>query len=565
MFKYMDDAERIELSHHLADYLIDQGIATAEQINRNQNFSCPSVSHNDDTPSAHYYEDEKCPQVYCFGCGGAWNIFTLVGEREGLTSFRDQIERVRELYARERSADREETQPRRITPKEPKRREMSEQEKEAAEKYIRQCQADIGKTSYWKKRGFTEDFVRESGLGYDVDERRLVIPTDKGYTARAVMDNAPLRYKNPRGIPVSLLGAEELQKEGTVFVVEGAIDALALRQAGLRSIGLNGVSNARHLARLAKDNGAAAHVVVTLDGDEAGHKAGIKLAQALKEAGVSSELRLDAWGEHKDPGEWLEKKGAEALRQRVAETLAKENDLPAAEKEAEDEKLYKDMVERLKKKRPEHLTEDLMTYWNAVTDELRNTMISLQASRNMCKVLNLWSVAIERASKEFGIEEKDLSVIRRDLSELQKESKKNVEKWNLIAKTTMKLEEFTSSMINAVVKKREQNPLFKLPEVQHAITVEEAFKEPPKKKPEVIYFAMLRQMAMEKQGIMASEADTVIIERLKARNRDKMEIVKCLACSPTLRNLPEGRKMDWSRKMTDKVLVGQEEKRGNAR
>ena len=78
--KFLDEDEKRELRSHLKEYLVESGLARPEQIERGQNFSCPGMDHNDDSPSAHYYDDPNCPHVYCFGCGESWDLFKLIAD-----------------------------------------------------------------------------------------------------------------------------------------------------------------------------------------------------------------------------------------------------------------------------------------------------------------------------------------------------------------------------------------------------------------------------------------------------------------------------------------------------
>ena len=59
-----------------------------------RSFRCPSPSHDDRDPSAHYYENDH--SVHCFGCGKTWDVFTLVGELDGIQNFADQAKAVAE-------------------------------------------------------------------------------------------------------------------------------------------------------------------------------------------------------------------------------------------------------------------------------------------------------------------------------------------------------------------------------------------------------------------------------------------------------------------------------------
>lgn len=60
--------------------------------NLTKSFKCPAPDHDDQRPSAHYYE--KSHTVHCFGCNRTWDVFQLIGLAEGLRSFPEQVQAV---------------------------------------------------------------------------------------------------------------------------------------------------------------------------------------------------------------------------------------------------------------------------------------------------------------------------------------------------------------------------------------------------------------------------------------------------------------------------------------
>lgn len=537
--RFLDEDEKRELRSHLKEYLVESGIATVEQISRGQNFSCPGIDHNDDSPSAHYYDDPKCPHVYCFGCGDSWELFKLIGEREGKFTFEEQVERARELYGRERSDNRPipvvrlqqtvESGP------------VTEQEKEKLREFVRESQKHLEETDYFLRRGFSLEFAREQGMGYSPERHRLIIPTDEGYVARTVLpyDNIP-RYLNSKGANVSLAGKAALEQDKPVFVVEGIFDALAVRQAGYEAISLNSTSNTKLLLEAVEKSEKKPELVIALDNDKTGRKTAMELKAQLDEIlGVKSRLVLDSWGEYKDAGEWLEKAGNDALKDRLGAVMEMDSDRLEA---AQDEETYAMMYHRLQENKPAHATDDLLEYWESVINEMRDTVIQLHKAEKQCKVLKLWSVAIEKAAGEFDIEAEKMNPLREKLSEIENLAEKDLKDWQYIMKSMEKLDFFSNNLIDAIVEIREKNPLFKLPEVQHAMEAEEALREPPKQKPETIYYALLKEAAENNTGILDYEADRLIAERLRDSRKGEKEIALCLSHSPALRNVPEGKR-----------------------
>jgi len=110
----------------------------------------------------------------------------------------------------------------------------------------------------------------------------------------------------------------EIRKSGTVYVAEGYMDVIALHRAGIHNaVGLCGTAftdgQAGQLA------GFARTAVLVLDSDEAGLKAADKSIVTCRRNGLACRLAAPQKGEGtdgqpKDPGEILQKFGAEALK-----------------------------------------------------------------------------------------------------------------------------------------------------------------------------------------------------------------------------------------------------------
>ena len=536
--KYIDEQEKMELGRHLADYLIECGCATPEALARGKNFCCPDPVHGDDSPSAHYYDKgpNTCPVVYCFGCGNTWDLFKLIGARENLPDFSQQVERARELYgSRERSAD---TRP--IDYSQPRKRqtvraEVTAEDKARIRQYKLNCQQNILQTDFWRKRGFTEDFVKARGLGYDVREKRLIIPTDTAYVARATQPDERIRYKNPKGISVSLTGSEKLKERDKVFVVEGALDALAIEQSGGKAIALNSVSNANLLVSLAKDS--PAEFLVTLDNDEAGLKTGKELAEKLAGMGRSVTLVPKAWEPCKDPGEWLEIGGREVLERRLQDITKPQTEEKTEAQE--DKETYQQLYERLLEHKPEHARSDLIEYWQRVTGEIRNAVTRLHEAQQFCQALDLWTLAIGQAAKEFDFKTEELAPVREVLKELGKNAQQEADDWNTIFDIMTKLDDFTRDLIEKAVEVRKANPLLGLPKVQHAGSLDEALVKLEPEHFEDVYYAAVKEACRKQAGIGIYEADKAMIPLLKEKGVGNVHIAGIMANSPRLEHLDQ--------------------------
>lgn len=550
--RYADEVEKRELRAHLAEYLVQAGMAKAEEIERGKLFPCPDPGHNDDDPSARYYEGPDQPHVYCFGCRGCWDLFQVIGMNENLPDFEQQIERARQLYGSERTTDNQAVYVPKIRHEQAIPKPPTAEEIQAVKDYITECQQNLHKTNYYQKRGLTDAFARQAGLGYDPKTYRLIIPTDNAYVARTVLPYENVRrYDNRKNFPISLTGGEAIHHANNVFVVEGAFDALSIRQAGAQAISLNSISNAKKLVNLVKAEGSEAHFIVALDNDEAGLRAGKDLGHDLQEAGAQAKIIHEAWGTHKDAGEYLQQEGNKALKDRLKQ-MAEMNREDYAEIK-QDNETYDQMYHRLKEQKPEHAAKDLLEYWGKVIMELRETSLQIHRAEKQCQVLKLWQTAVEMAAKEFNIKGEEVELIKDKLQTLAAQTQNDVKTWQGIYESMTLLDEYSNNLIETVMVLREENPLFKLPEVQHAMDAEDALKEPPKQKPDIIYYALLKAAAMSRTGLLPNEADQIIVQQLQERKKGLSEITKCLLNSPCLKNAPEEKRQHMAETMVKNI------------
>ncbi|MCR5084304.1 MAG: toprim domain-containing protein [Succinivibrionaceae bacterium] len=85
------EQEKQQLKARIADYLRDE-----LEVNPNSAFRCLNPEHEDRHPSMSLNRGNNT--VHCFSCGATYDIFALIGIKEGLASFPDQLRRARELY-----------------------------------------------------------------------------------------------------------------------------------------------------------------------------------------------------------------------------------------------------------------------------------------------------------------------------------------------------------------------------------------------------------------------------------------------------------------------------------
>jgi DNA primase len=355
---------------------------TSEYVGR-----CPF--HDERTPSFGVNPLEKV--YYCFGCQASGDVFTFVMETEGL-DFTGALEALANRFGVELQTEQED-------PQAASRRQRRERlhsllgraatyyarylwearEAEPARQYLtarglreetlRAFRVGYG-PSAWdriltasRRAGFRDEELLTVGLAqrsqnrpgqiYDRFRERIMFPaTDArgnviGFGARAMRENQRPKYLNTAEGELYhkrrvLFGLDRARapaaKTGSVILVEGYTDVLALHQAGLpHAVGIMGTAlteeQISELERVAKV------LVLCLDADAAGHEASLKAAKLTDDRNL--ELRVVPLPTGADPAELIERAGADALRERVdasvpfvafhVERILERNDLGSAE------------------------------------------------------------------------------------------------------------------------------------------------------------------------------------------------------------------------------------------
>lgn len=167
---------------------------------------------------------------------------------------------------------------------------------------------------YWTSR-FTEEACRTYRLGWDGTRGKPCYPIRDisgqplGVVHRNVDDPEGPKYKYPRGVSTSrlLFGLRELDDVRRLFIVEGAMDVVAVREAGHDAVGTYGSRLYPEQLReiVALHPGA---VILAYDMDSAGHLGAKEARWALQDEGIL--VRRPWWNaRYKDLGEMpLEKR-----------------------------------------------------------------------------------------------------------------------------------------------------------------------------------------------------------------------------------------------------------------
>jgi DNA primase len=327
---------------------------------------CPF--HDERTPSFGIDPTQKV--YYCFGCQASGDLFTFVQETEGV-DFKGALELLAERYGVE--LQREEEDPREAERRRRRERLLELLDRTTAyyERYLWESGEAARAREYLSGRGLGEEILREFRVGYapsawdrvltasrrggfseqelyatglaqrskengrpyDRFRSRIMFPlTDTrgkvlGFGARAMREEQRPKYLNTSDNDVyhkglHLYGADlaraHAARAGQVIVCEGYTDTIALHQADMRNaVGLMGTAlTGEQVGELAR---MAATVLLALDADTAGQEAMLRASSLAAKRKL--ELRVVSLPPGADPADLVQRKGPEAVRAMVGESV----------------------------------------------------------------------------------------------------------------------------------------------------------------------------------------------------------------------------------------------------
>ncbi len=334
---------------------------------------CPF--HQEKTAS--FKVDPAAQLFHCFGCGEGGNVFTFVMKVEHL-EFPEAVGLLADRIGYELRYDTNNA------PESSKKNRILEVNRFASMFYqyilLKTNEGSRGRL-YLKKRGLHDDIVKRYGLGLapqawssvgnyltkkgfsqaELIEAGLVIKGSKGYYDRfrsrlifpitdirgrviafggRILDTGEPKYLNSPETPVYHKGStlyglhvakNEIVRLGTVLVVEGYTDVIALAQAGISNVvaTLGTAFTAEHVELLKR---FAERVILVFDADAAGIKAAesasshlsefrLPKMEALRDLEEGSALGIDVrviiLPEKQDPADYIGAQSADAFRKLV--------------------------------------------------------------------------------------------------------------------------------------------------------------------------------------------------------------------------------------------------------
>ena len=236
-------------------------------------FHCLNPNHIDNNPSMMF--TDKYNICKCFSCGASYDIYDLIGLDYDLHSFKEQLEKVQELYLGY------------IPVKKEVKKDIDNKVYDYTN-YYNKCFKNRYRTTYLEQRGITRELIDKYKIGYDEERKLVVFPINKHcYFARSVVNNDKIKSKGSSDIWNKRYIKENNQ---LVYVTEGIIDALSLEviDPNVKVMSINGVGNINSLVYALKENNFNGTIGIAFDKDGAGKKATDELKKELAKININS-------------------------------------------------------------------------------------------------------------------------------------------------------------------------------------------------------------------------------------------------------------------------------------
>ncbi len=318
---------------------------------------CPF--HNEKTPS--FSVSPQKQMYYCFGCGAGGNVITFLMEYENYT-FPEALKVLADRAGIKLPEEEPDAEEKALADR---RSSILEVNKLAANFFYRELHTEEGLRGYQylKGRGLADDTIRRFGLGFAprrgdelcgylrskgysdalLRESGLIVTEERGsrdkfwdrvmfpimdrnnrvigFGGRVLGDGKP-KYLNSPDTPVfdksrNLYGLNyaRTSRERYMLLCEGYMDVIAMQQAGfINSVASLGTAFTAGQALLLKRS--TDQVILAYDNDEAGVTAALRAIPILQDAGITAKV-LDL-SPYNDPDEFIKKRGADALRERIS-------------------------------------------------------------------------------------------------------------------------------------------------------------------------------------------------------------------------------------------------------
>lgn len=288
----MQDLEN--LKPHLKDY-----VESITEKSRNGVYICPICGSGTGKNRSGAFSITPDGQAWkCFSCNNGGDLFNLIGLKENIPEFKDQLDRAKQLFnvSTFRSVERpQRTRRARV-------QETKPETKQQVETYINNCIANVNKTDYLKKRGFNDEIISRFFLGYDENKKAVVIPYNKEKSYFITRSVEGKDFRKPKSDLVGnepIFNVEAFTTGKPIFICEAPLDALSVIQAGGEAVALGGTGSQKLIDYL-KENPVENTLILNFDNDEPGKTASEKLKEQLTELKINYAVAKYSYSQYKE-------------------------------------------------------------------------------------------------------------------------------------------------------------------------------------------------------------------------------------------------------------------------
>lgn len=259
---------------------------------------CPCHTGDGGSDSFSWHEEGNVWKGKCFSCGIGGDIIDIYAQAKGLdvkdpNDFKQALNELADLL--NINDNRTPIKKEKVSNKKAEKI-YTDQEIEIL---VGKAHKNVGKTNYFKNRGFIDDTIETYKLGYtpsykvkgfDNGPAAIVpYPNESYYFARMISPKGKMTKSFLKGRSLPIFNKDAINDNDVIFVTEGQFDCLSILQIGFPSIGTNSVAGNGKLMKYLKDNEITDKVfIVAYDADTAGDKGAEQLISLLEGEGFKA-------------------------------------------------------------------------------------------------------------------------------------------------------------------------------------------------------------------------------------------------------------------------------------
>lgn len=286
------------LKPYLKDY-----VESITEKSRNGAYICPICGSGTGKNRSGAFSITPDGQAWkCFSCNNGGDLFNLIGLKENIPEFKDQLDRAKQLFnvSTYTSIER---------PQRTRRARVQEEVKADFTSYFVQCKNRINEIlPYLKNRGFTDEIIDRFNLGYDPQcynkplkmiKPSLIIPYGKNYYISRPIDIK--QYDKPQTKIAGsepIFNVEAFKSDKPIFICEAPLDALSIIQAGGEAVALGGTGSTK-LINYLKENPVENTLILNFDNDDAGKNETEKIKKDLNDLKINYTVAKYSYKQYK--------------------------------------------------------------------------------------------------------------------------------------------------------------------------------------------------------------------------------------------------------------------------